>query len=240
VQDVGVIGEIYRYPVKSMAGEKLDTADLGWHGLEGDRRAAFVRSGDHSGFPWLTASRLPSLLGYVPLRDPSAHPRALPSTVRTPKGEELDLRSDTLTAEIAASYGAPVTLLEVSNGIFDDAPISFITRATIAAIAAEADVPADVRRFRPNLVVESNDSFPFTDDAWVGRTVRVGAGDDAPEIAICLRDLRCVVVNIDPEGAGSSPGVLRAAARLHSACAGVYGTVVKTGRIARGDHLYVL
>src|SRR5215510_7574032 len=63
----GYIHELVRYPVKSMAGIATDSAFLGWHGLQGDRRFAFRRLNDGSGFPWLTASRLPELLLYEPL-----------------------------------------------------------------------------------------------------------------------------------------------------------------------------
>lgn len=53
--EIGQIKAIFRYPVKSMAGEQLDSANLGWHGLDGDRRFAFRRIADKGGFPWLTA-----------------------------------------------------------------------------------------------------------------------------------------------------------------------------------------
>jgi hypothetical protein len=53
--EIGQIKAIFRYPVKSMAGEQLDSANLGWHGLDGDRRFAFRRIADEGGFPWLTA-----------------------------------------------------------------------------------------------------------------------------------------------------------------------------------------
>ena len=66
--EIGHVEAIFRYPVKSMGGERLEVANLGWHGLDGDRRLAFRRSNEHSGFPWLTASKLPELLLFAPLR----------------------------------------------------------------------------------------------------------------------------------------------------------------------------
>jgi uncharacterized protein YcbX len=63
---VGQVREIVRYPVKSMAGIATESVVLGWHGLDGDRRFAFRRVGDDSGFPWLSASRLPELVRYQP------------------------------------------------------------------------------------------------------------------------------------------------------------------------------
>jgi uncharacterized protein YcbX len=65
---VGEVEAIFRYPVKSMRGERLETAELGWHGLDGDRRLAFRRADDRGGFPWLTASKLPELILFAPQR----------------------------------------------------------------------------------------------------------------------------------------------------------------------------
>ena len=55
--EIGQVEAIYRYPVKSMGGQRLELAELGWHGLVGDRRLAFRRMDERSGMPWLTASR---------------------------------------------------------------------------------------------------------------------------------------------------------------------------------------
>jgi len=89
--EVGKIQAIFRYPVKSMAGEQIDVASLGWHGLDGDRRFAVRRVNDPSSFPWLSASRLPELLLFKPLN-------TSPALVRTPEGRELDLQGEELRA----------------------------------------------------------------------------------------------------------------------------------------------
>jgi len=64
--EIGHVEAIFRYPVKSMAGERLEAANLGWHGLAGDRRLALRRVDDRGGMPWLTASKLPDLLLFTP------------------------------------------------------------------------------------------------------------------------------------------------------------------------------
>ena len=84
--EIGHIEGIFRYPVKSMAGERLETADLGWHGIEGDRRMALRRKDDRSGFPWLTASKLPELILFAPVRRDESARGELPTHVRTPDG----------------------------------------------------------------------------------------------------------------------------------------------------------
>src|SRR5678815_1469217 len=102
--ELGRISALFRYPVKSMAGELLDVAMLGWHGIEGDRRFAFRRLAEQSAFPFLTASKLPQLLLYKPFTtNGSAGP--LPTHVRTPDGNEYELRSDELRKEISSQHG---------------------------------------------------------------------------------------------------------------------------------------
>src|SRR5918996_219046 len=99
--ELGRISAIYRYPVKSMAGESLDVATLGWHGIEGDRRFAFRRLKDKSNFPWLTASKLPELILYKPFGPDGNTADQLSTHVRTPDGKELELQSNELREEIS-------------------------------------------------------------------------------------------------------------------------------------------
>src|SRR5215203_960086 len=117
--ELGRIGAIFRYPVKSMAGELLELAKLGWHGIEGDRRLAFRRLTDRSGFPWLTASKLPDLVLYRPFGVNSSE--LLPTHVRTPEGKEYELRSNELRQDISSRYGGDVELMNLKHGIFDEA-----------------------------------------------------------------------------------------------------------------------
>jgi len=236
MNEVGRIREIYRYPVKSMAGEALKTADLGWHGIEGDRRLAFVRSGIRAGFPWLTASKLPSLITYHPLRSDG---ELLPSRVRTPSGEELPLDGDALRDEIGRAHGAPVSLMELRSGIFDDATVSIITSAAIQSVSAEAEVPVDVRRFRPNFVIETADGRPFPEDEWVGKTLRIGGAEDGAVVSVSMRDVRCMMLNLDPETAVQDPRLLKATVRLNQNCAGVYATVTRIGRVSVGEPVFL-
>src|SRR6188474_3781377 len=86
---IGEVEALFRYPVKSMGGERLEVADLGWHGLDGDRRLALRRIDDRGGFPWLTASKLPELILFAPQRRGPDENGDLPTHVRTPEGREL-------------------------------------------------------------------------------------------------------------------------------------------------------
>src|SRR5439155_285040 len=106
--EIGHVEAIFRYPVKSMGGERLEAARLGWHGIEGDRRLAFRRTDDRSGFPWLTASKLPDQLLFAPQRREDGAEGELPTHVRTREGKELPVFGEELATEVGRRYWAPV------------------------------------------------------------------------------------------------------------------------------------
>lgn len=135
-----------------MAGVATESAFLGWHGLDGDRRFAFRRVSDESGFPFLTASRLPELILYRPADLKDAPNEVVPTHVRTPSGSELELRSPELVRELAERFESDLELHRFRNGIFDEGSVSVICPATIARIGLEANRNLDRRRFRANIV----------------------------------------------------------------------------------------
>jgi uncharacterized protein len=233
--ELGRIKAIFRYPVKSMAGKSLDVARLSWHGIEGDRRFAFRRLNDKSGIPWLTASKLPQLLLYKPLRLGGNTAEVLPTHVCTPAGKEYELRSDQLREEISSLYGGDVELMNLRHGIFDEASISVISLGTVHGIERETGRALDLRRFRPNVVIETNNAEPFEEDRWVGRTLMFGKENTGPTVAVTMRDERCVMVNLDPDTAEPHSAVMKTIVRLNRNYAGVYGSVVRPGDLRVGQ-----
>jgi uncharacterized protein len=234
---IGRVREIVRYPVKSMAGTAMESASMGWHGLDGDRRFAFRRLADdgRGGFPWLSASRLPELILYQPIGGDETSDE--PTHVRTPAGASVELRGPELKAEIAGRLGSEVELMKFKHGIFDEGAVSVIALATIAGIGREAGLDLDRRRFRANIVVDTGGGEPFLEDAWVGRMLLFGDGDPRPALSVTMRDERCVMVNLDPETARQDARVMKAVVRLNQNMAGVYATVVRTGTIRVGDRV---
>jgi uncharacterized protein YcbX len=235
--ELGRICEIVRYPVKSMAGTATESSVLGWHGLAGDRRFAFRRVGENGGFPWLSASRLPELVLYQPVGIDESAGEPLPTHVRTPAGSDIEIGSAELNAEISERCGSRVELMNLKHGIFDDGAISLISLATIAGIGLEAGLELDRRRFRANIVLETERSEPFLEDEWVGRTLRFGDGDSRAAVTVTLRDVRCMMLNLDPETAVQDPRVMKTVVRLNENNAGVYATVVRIGAIRVGDRV---
>jgi uncharacterized protein YcbX len=235
---IGEVEALFRYPVKSMMGERLAVAELGWHGLAGDRRLAFRRAEDRGGFPWLTASKLPELILFAPQRHGPAADGELPTHVRTPDGQDLALFGPELATEVGRRHGSPVEMMHLNRGIFDEASVSVITSATVADLAALASRRPDVRRFRPNILIASARNVPFEEDDWVGGTLCFGDAQEGAAIGVTHRDERCSMVNFDPDSARSDPGVLKAIARTRDNRAGIYAAVVRRGRVAVGQPVY--
>ena len=236
-QLIGTIQALFRYPVKSMAGESLQTATLGWHGLEGDRRYAFRRVQETGGFPWLTAGRLPSLICYQPCATNGSTP---PTHVRTPSGTEVELHSAALREEISALYKAEVQLMHLNHGMFDEAPLSLLTTESLGSLAAKAETVLDVRRFRPNILLATDSGRAFPENEWVGKLVIFGEADDAAAMNVTQRDIRCAMINLDPETGAATPAILKAVVQANENCAGVYGGVFRTGKISVGDRVFVM
>ena len=244
--EIGQVEAIFRYPVKSMRGEALEAANLGWHGLEGDRRLAFRRMADRSGMPWLTASKLPDLVLFAPQRrEGDAREDGaqgdLPTHVCTPDGQEMPVFAEELAAEVGRRYGAPVQMMQLRHGIFDEASISVIASDTVREIGRLAGQSLDIRRFRPNVVVRLLRSVPFQEDEWLGGVLSFGKkdDDDTPAVTVTMRDVRCSMVNLDPDTASPAPEVLKAVVREHQNTAGIYGTVTRIGRLAVGQTIFL-
>lgn len=233
VATVGRVAAIFRYPVKSMAAERLESIEVGWNGLTGDRRWAFVRDGlVRKGFPWLTIRERPGMWRYEPRFVETDRTEASVTLVRTPLGEELDVVDPALAAEL--EDGARV--IKQSRGIFDTMPLSLITTQTIATLGSMVGSDLDARRFRPNLLIEATSDSEFPEDQWVGSVLRIGA----MQMRVDQRDKRCIMINVDPDTTARNPEVLRAVARERQACLGVYGSTVQPGVVSIGDSVILV
>jgi uncharacterized protein YcbX len=238
--ELGRISAIYRYPVKSMAGELIEAARLGWHGIEGDRRFSFRRLADVGGFPWLTAGKLPELILYQPFGRDTSSDEPAPTHVRTPEGTNLELRSAALREDISRRYGgASIELMRLKHGIFDEASVSVISLATIRNLEREAGRPLDVRRFRPNLVIDTHQDGPFGEDGWVGGVLEFGPDGSGAAVTVTMRDVRCMMLNLDPATAKQDPEVMKTVVRVNQNNAGVYGVIVRTGELRIGQSVRI-
>jgi uncharacterized protein YcbX len=129
-------------------------------------------------------------------------------------------------------------MMQLKHGIFDEASISVIALDTVHEISRLAAQSPDIRRFRPNVVVRALRALPFQEDAWVGGVLSFGEGDNAPAVTVTLRDLRCSMLNLDPDSARPAPEMLKTVVRVHENTAGVYGTVTRIGRLQVGQTIF--
>ena len=234
---VGCVKEVNLYPVKSMQGVSVPEATLYWYGLNGDRKYAFVRKDTNSSFPWLTGRELPQLLQYEPHFASPDEPMKSDICVHTPSGQTLPLESPELKRALATGYGGDISLLHLNRGTYDAMPVSLMTEATLETLQRTLDEPLDPRRFRANLVLQTDDGELETD--WLGASLTLGNRSDSATIYVSHRTKRCVMIGLEPESGENNPQILKEVAKTMRACAGVYGTVSKLGNVKVGDTVYL-
>jgi uncharacterized protein YcbX len=218
----GTVAEIWRYPVKSMGGERLDSCVITPGGLESDRRWALVDGTVNRAGKLLTIRQDEQLMTY------NARVKAGNAEVMTPEGEAR-LLDDELVSGIAQKTARRLTLRDEAGANFDDAPVLVVNMATVAAFGLEAGLSVDHRRFRANLYL--NGLEPEQELRWLG--VRIRAGD--AQLEVIKRCERCVVITRDPDTTAVTPALLRILADTYETCMGVYCSVVRPGNVGVGD-----
>ena len=210
------IAELWRYPVKSLAGEPLTTVQLTAHGLVGDR-IVHVRNGRDR---VLTARTKPGLL-------------ALHGTWDAVGGEpRIDGRPwhDPVAAEaVRRAAGEDARLVhDESLDRFDVLPLLVATDGAVAALGV------DRRRLRPNVVIAGVEGL--AERAWAGRRLRVGGA----VIRVAEVRERCVMTTYDPDTQAQDHAVLRRIVKEFGGRIALDCDVVQPGRLALGDPVELL
>ena len=231
------VAGLWRYPVKSMQGEALERAEVGTSGIVGDRQWAVV---DLDTGLALTARRQPELLFAAAALRGNEVVITLPDGTTTADDADLSAwlgHAVTLTRADAATHGTYEIALDFEDeagsewlswdgpsGSFHDS-----TRTQVSIIGTETLGSWDVRRFRPNVVVDGS-----AEDAWIGTTVGVGS---------TLLDIvkpidRCVITTRpQPGGIERDLDVLRTVNRERAGNLGVGAMVTTPGHLAIGDEV---
>jgi len=223
------VASLYRYPVKSMVGERLEVADVVARGLRGDRLWA-VRDEDGKLGSGKSSRRFRKMEGLLDLV--ASYDGDVP-VVTFPDGRGLRGDDPTVDTALSAHVRRPVTLGregEVSH--FDDGPVHLVTTASLRAVGEVLGERIDPRRFRPNLVVDTGELTALVEDGWVGHRLRIG--DVVLEVE--ARMPRCVMVDLPQVGLGATR-VLDAVGDLNDANLGVLAGVVSPGRVRVGDEV---
>lgn len=276
-RDVGTVGELWRYPVKSMLGARLAEVRVTEHGCLGDRAWALreVASGRIA-----SAKRFPRLLAFRATYEvePTLRSRGR-ARIETPDGRTISTDDPGASEIISGILGHEVRLESEPRPdekagidrrtVFGDVPVSqmkpdwtpetmpdhfqlksgsfleigavFVLTSGSAAHLGRlqgAAGPADRRRFRPNLYVDTGPaSDRFVEDAWAGRALRVGGEVVLTDLAPTLW---CVTSTLAQEELPRDLSVLRTAAQAHGGCLGVYAAVRSPGVVRVGDPVSLL
>jgi MOSC domain-containing protein len=209
------VAELWRYPVKSMAGERLEHALVTPGGIAGDR---IVHVADARGRT-VTARTHPRLLALHSRLGPDGEPRI----------DDRPWTSAEATAAVQAAAGEGAQLVRWDGPErFDVLPLLVATDGAIAALGV------DGRRLRPNIVVSGVSGL--AEREWPGRRLRIG------DVLIELVKLRgrCVMTTYDPDTQEQDVGVLRRIAQEFGGRMALDSSVVDGGRVAVGDTVVVV
>jgi hypothetical protein len=233
----GHVASLQRWPVKSMAGERLDALALDGWGATGDRAHAVFDV--FKGAPRrVNAEVLPRLLAWA-----AAYPtaevgrEALPQPLLTgPDGSVRAWDDPELEAALAADLGRPVTLAREPRGQQDrPATVHVTVEASLRALGDTLGAPVDVTRLRSNIHLDL-DAEPYAEERWLGRRLRVG---DA-ELEIVEGCERCSIPTRDPRTQEKWPQLLRLLAAEHATTFGLIARAVAPAVVRRGDDAELL
>jgi hypothetical protein len=258
---VATVESLWRYPVKSMAGEEVSEAFVGFSGVYGDRCYAFGDAAARKGFPYLNANVQQQMLLYRPrFRHPSraaappnlaeaaaiapgvtpanAEPGDMNLDVVTPGGEVVAVDDPGLLEMLAEGLRGEhrLALVRSDRALTDCRPVSLIGLQTVRQVEEEVGFAVDKRRFRANIYLDLA-AGGFGEERLVGRRLRIGS---KAVLAVLERDPRCKMISLDPDTGGHDPEVMRKVAQAHEAYAGVYCAVLVEGVVAKGDPVEAL
>lgn len=259
---IGTVESLWRYPIKSMSGEAMTEAFMGFSGFYGDRCFAFKNSSARKGVPYLTATVQQQMLRYRPqfryaeraakppnlleamsiapgITPANAEPNDLSLDVVTPSGAVVAVDDPALIEMLVEGLRGEnhLTLVRSDRALTDCRPVSLISLQTVRQVEAELGVPVDQRRFRANVYLNLASDHGFAEDELVGRKMRIGS---QAVIMVLERDPRCKMISLDPDTGEHNPEVLRKVAQAHGNFAGVYCAVLVEGILTESDSIELL
>lgn len=246
---VGTVGEIWRYPVKSMGGERLEEALVGPEGIPGDRGLGVVDTATGKVLSGKTVARLLGVaarwneglvrFGGGPLDGASSADDDIDDRLSSWLGRAVQLRApapgERVPFDLPDDPDDPTGMVEIETpaGRFFDSrsTLHLLSDASLrAASASHPDGDWHPARFRPNLLVEI-DGVGFAEDGFVERRLRIG------EVEATVRKVaaRCVLVVQEQPGLPRDSAVFRSLVRDHGGTLGIYVDPRTSGRVRVGD-----
>ncbi|MDP1769808.1 MAG: MOSC domain-containing protein [Nitrospirota bacterium] len=257
---VGSVHELWRYPVKSMLGEKLDKAAVTERGVQGDRVLALIDIETGHVVSAKNSRRWPSMFAFQAHLVPGSPMRVdvtlsdgqvisestgnMDAILSERLGRKVRLTSNPPAHPVLEQYspnleGLPgrdteTTVKMLPASFFDEAPVHLLTTSTLHALqSCYPNGRFDTQRFRPNVVIDAGISVSgFLENDWNGRIVTIG-----PQVRLAVTSLcsRCVMTTLPQQGLPQDLAILRTVVQHNRGMVGVLATVVTPGSVCAGD-----
>lgn len=278
-QQTNRIAALWRYPVKSMQGEELNSTDISRRGVVGDRAYALIDQGDGKVASAKNPRKWASLFSFrASYMEPPQPDEAMPAVrIVLPDGRTISSGDPHVHEALSAELGRDVKLDVRTEGeqevlettipnpwtphleeywpdieglpnrdvvtdeampegtFFDLASIHVLTTSTLDELRRlYPQGRFEVRRFRPNIVIDTSGQSGFVENEWVGRILHLGEGVQLEVTGLCPR---CVMTTLPQADLPNDPGILKTAAKHNQVSVGVYAKVLRSGSVKRGDAL---
>jgi uncharacterized protein YcbX len=240
----GVVGRVvglWRYPVSSLAGEAVTDLAIGTMGPNGDRRLTLFDLDTMEPAAPETTERWRKAL-FLAARHTS---RGTPD-IGFPDGTWMPADTQDLPETLSAHFGFPVALgvdpeqddprWPACPPRYAGSPLHLLTTGSLGHLQAQNEtVTVDVRRFRPNILIETAETGTFVENAWIGTSLRIGG----VTMSVSEGTKRCGMTMIAQPGLAEEPEVLRNILRHNRRHLGVYATVATAGTVMIGDDVRI-
>lgn len=231
---LGRVGELHRYPVKSLTGERLPQLRVEERGVVGDRLWS-VRDPDGKLGSGKSSRRFRRMDGLLALA--AEYDGDVP-VLTFPDGRSLRADDPAVDAALSVHVGRPVTLArEEDVSHFDEGPIHLVTTSSLATMAAHHGDPVDARRLRPNVVVDTGALAGLPEDGWAGRRIAIG---DEVVLEVLYAMPRCVMLDLPTLALPADRGLLKTVTDVNGGDLGVVADVVAPGSTSLGDPVSLL
>lgn len=267
---IGSVVSLWRYPIKSMMGEELNSSYMGERGLVGDRSYGLIDQETGKVASAKNPRKWGKLFDYRAafVDPPQVEENIPPVRITFPDGTNIFSDDDNIDPTLSKVLGREVKIMRASlekkpsyeeywpdieglaqrekvtdegmppQTFFDIAVIHILTTSTINRLRElYPEGRFEVRRFRPNIVVESaSEEKDFIESLWVGKKVMIGEEILLRVTGPCTR---CVMTTLPQGDLPKDLGILRTVARYNQVNAGVYASVERSGNIKRGDPVWM-
>lgn len=229
---IGTVRALYRYPVKSTAGQALNIARVTAGGLEHDRKWAVYTAdgGIASGKRTHRFRPVPGLMHWSSCSGP-ARPEV--PILLSPDGSAYRTDEPAASRALSEAFDQHLELRrETATPHHDETPLHLLTTSSLAALANLSGLPVDERRFRANIIIDTGPEPGFPEDQWIGSELVIG---DGLRIRLGSGMPRCVMVDQSQHGLTAEPKTLKLLGAHHNTKLGLQAHAVRSGMIRVGD-----